>query len=51
MAAVRTFSGQTELIMEAAVEAVAAVVQQRLGQQGAVGEDTGVRTDVQITYD
>lgn len=50
MAAVRTFSGQTELIMQAAVEAVTSVVQQRLGQRGTDGEDTGVRKDVRIKY-
>ncbi|KAG7225960.1 hypothetical protein INR49_018561, partial [Caranx melampygus] len=43
MAAVTTFSRQTELIMEAAVEAVIAECLQRLGQQGTDGSDTRIQ--------
>ena len=48
MAAVRSFRGQTELIMVAAVECVVCVLQETLGHTDR--EDTGVRTACTSVY-
>lgn len=48
MAAMETFSRQTELIMELAVESVASVLTQRPGEMGADSGDKPVRTQSKI---